>query len=82
MQFKIAAILAFVAVSTASALPETVDQSTEFNATEDSWSLLEARDTYDCKGSSLCSSLNVAACDTAVNNNIIRKDDINYGAPG
>lgn len=43
---------------------------------------LVARDTYDCKGSSLCRSLQVRACDDAVNNKIIRNDDVNYGAPG
>lgn len=43
---------------------------------------LEKRDTYDCSGSSLCSSLSVASCDDAVNNKIIRNDVVNYGAPG
>lgn len=43
---------------------------------------LFARDTYDCKGSSLCSSLQVSFCDDAVNNKIIRNNNVNYGAPG
>ncbi|KAI3558673.1 hypothetical protein CABS01_07360 [Colletotrichum abscissum] len=44
--------------------------------------VLDKRDSYDCKGSSLCSSLKVAACDDAVNNKLIRNNDVNYGAPG
>lgn len=45
---------------------------------------LEKRDTYDCKGSSFCGSatLSVADCDNAVNNKIIRNNDVNYGASG
>jgi hypothetical protein len=42
------------------------------------------RDGYDCAGSAICGSLaNLKRdCDRAVNDHIIRNDDLNYGAPG
>jgi hypothetical protein len=45
-------------------------------------SVLDKRDSYDCKGSSMCSSLQVSACDNAVNSKLIRNDVVNYGASG
>ncbi|KAI1021803.1 hypothetical protein LB505_008864 [Fusarium chuoi] len=45
-------------------------------------SKLEARDSYDCNGSGLCGIIPVRDCDQAVNNRLIRNNDVNYGAPG
>lgn len=35
--------------------------------------------TYDCKGSTMCSQLQVKTCDEAANDRLVRKDDLNYG---
>ncbi|KAF5558178.1 hypothetical protein FNAPI_5195 [Fusarium napiforme] len=43
---------------------------------------LEARDSYDCNGSGLCGAVQVRDCDNAINNRLIRNNDVNYGAPG
>ncbi|KAF5653141.1 hypothetical protein F25303_2571 [Fusarium sp. NRRL 25303] len=45
-------------------------------------SKLEARDSYDCNGSGLCGAISVRDCDQAVNNRLIRNNNVNYGAPG
>ncbi|KAF4414996.1 hypothetical protein FACUT_13793 [Fusarium acutatum] len=45
-------------------------------------SKLEARDSYDCNGSGLCGAIAVRDCDNAINNRLIRNNDVNYGAPG
>ncbi|KAK2134601.1 hypothetical protein NOF04DRAFT_1169750 [Fusarium oxysporum II5] len=45
-------------------------------------SKLETRDSYDCNGSGLCGTISVKNCDDAVNNRLIRNNDVNYGAPG
>lgn len=79
MRFTIATSLCLVVMVSASAIPRS---EAEFNTSALPVNPLEARDTYDCKGSSMCKTLQVRACDEAVNSNIIRNDDINYGAPG
>ncbi|KAF5546607.1 hypothetical protein FMEXI_5630 [Fusarium mexicanum] len=45
-------------------------------------SKLEARDSYDCNGSGVCGSIPISDCDQAINNRLIRNNDVNYGAPG
>lgn len=42
-------------------------------------SILEERDTYDCKGSSSCQILHIPQCDGAANFELIRNDVVNYG---
>jgi hypothetical protein len=79
MRFNVLTTLAFVATVTASAIPEMQTSPRDISPLENR-SILD--DTYDCKGSSMCKSLQVRACDDAVNNKIIRNDDVNYGADG
>jgi hypothetical protein len=81
MRFDIAACLAFAAVATASAIPHDHHEVDHLTSPV-SRSSLDKRDSYDCKGSSMCSSLQVRACDDAVNNRLIRNDVVNYGASG
>lgn len=35
---------------------------------------------YDCRGSTMCPTIHVKACDEAVNSKLIRDDNVNYGA--
>lgn len=71
-------IVSFLAVAvSATAIP-----ADDFGMSVRARSPLEKRDTYDCSGSSLCGSIPISACDNAVNNEIIRNNDVNYGAPG
>ncbi|KAH6843424.1 hypothetical protein B0I37DRAFT_418525 [Chaetomium sp. MPI-CAGE-AT-0009] len=79
MRFDIASVLVFAAMATASAIPH---EHVEDLSSPVPRSPLDKRDSYDCKGSSMRSSLQVRACDDAVNNKIIRNDAVNYGAPG
>jgi hypothetical protein len=81
MRFNIAAVVsALVVMVTASTIPHShVEMDISLRPRGP---LLEARDTYDCAGSSLCQSLQVRACDDAVNNKLIRNDVVNYGASG
>ena len=78
MQFNLFALVAVLLVGTAAAVPHALDAETSPVALN----ILQARDNYDCKGSSMCKSLQVRSCDDAVNNKLIRNDDVNYGAPG
>lgn len=79
MQFGIITILACVGMARANAIPHSyVGREVSLPPR----GVLEARDTYDCAGSSMCKSLKVAACDDAVNSKIIRNDVVNYGAAG
>lgn len=52
--------------------------------TSENLSIFDRRDTYSCAGSSLCGSAAglIAACDYAINYDVIRNDVVNYGAPG
>lgn len=79
MYFNLTALLVFVGMVSSSAIPHSHE---DYESSPVPRSVLEARDSYDCKGSSMCSSLNVAACDDAVNSKIIRNDVVNYGADG
>ncbi|KZL86276.1 hypothetical protein CI238_09148 [Colletotrichum incanum] len=83
MRFSLFFLSALAATCTAVAIPEHdfVPDYTQ-NISPVPRGVLDKRDSYDCKGSSMCSSLKVAACDDAVNNKLIRNDDVNYGAPG
>jgi hypothetical protein len=81
MRFDIVAILAFAAVATASAIPHDHDHVEDLSSPVPR-SPLDKRDSYDCQGSGMCKSLQVRACDDAVNNKLIRNDAVNYGAPG
>ncbi|KAI0172622.1 hypothetical protein GGR52DRAFT_572448 [Hypoxylon sp. FL1284] len=38
--------------------------------------------TYDCNGSIMCPTINVAGCDRAVNYDLTRNSDLNYGPKG
>lgn len=90
MRFSLFAIAGFAAsLVTGAALPfedaedvATREMADAVGITLRPRGVLQARDSYDCKGSSICSTLNVAACNRAVNDLIIRNNDVNYGAPG
>ncbi|KAK6069392.1 hypothetical protein SCUP234_10704 [Seiridium cupressi] len=69
MQFPALFVTIFAFVSLGRALP---------SAEADYEGILEGRDTYDKKGSGMCSSLQVKFCDEAVNNYIIRDDAQRY----
>lgn len=79
MQFPTIVLLAFAGMVTASAIPHSHQEPESSPLPR---SPLEARDSYDCAGSGMCKSLQVRACDDAVNSKIIRNDDVNYGADG
>ncbi|KAK3326739.1 hypothetical protein B0H66DRAFT_442042, partial [Apodospora peruviana] len=38
--------------------------------------------TYDCKGSAMCAPMEVKYCDGAVNDKLVRNDDLNYATGG
>lgn len=80
MRFNVVAILACVGLASASAIPAHSHADGAMSLAERS--PLEARDSYDCAGSSMCSSLAVSACDNAVNTQLQRNDDVLYGADG
>ncbi|KAH6693628.1 hypothetical protein F5X68DRAFT_247988 [Plectosphaerella plurivora] len=83
MRFSLFALAALAATVTGSAIP--VDHTHEHVHEDVSLvprSPLDKRDSFDCKGSSMCATLNVAACNNAVNFRLIRNNDVNYGAPG
>lgn len=89
MRFDIVAILAFAAVATASAIPHDHDHVEDYDhdhvealSSPVPRSPLDKRWSYDCKGSGMCRSLKISACDDAVNHKLIRNNDLNYGAPG
>ncbi|KAH6640172.1 hypothetical protein F5144DRAFT_609227 [Chaetomium tenue] len=83
MRFDIIASLVFATMDTASAIPLDHDHNhVEDMSSPVPRSVLDKRDSYDCKGSSMCSSLQVRACDDAVNSKLICNDDVNYGASG
>jgi hypothetical protein len=92
MRFDIVSFLAFAAVATASAIPQDIDQMIEGPGDIDHMieglaspvpeSLLEKRATYDHKGSGMCRSLKVSACDHAVNHKLIRDNKQRYGSRG
>lgn len=79
MHFRTTAVLALATVATASATP---DAQVKTLTSPRPRSPLDKQDSYDCKGSGMCKSLQVRACDNAVNTVLIRNNDINYGAPG
>lgn len=79
MRSNIFALLAFAALASASAIPHSHEDQ---DISPRPRSPLEELDSYDCKGSGLCRSLSLHACDDAVNHKIIRNNDVNYGAPG
>jgi hypothetical protein len=78
MNFTTFSFLALLGMVGAGAVPNLHAAESSLNLR----SSLTVRDTYDCKGSGMCKSLQVRACDDAVNNKIIRNDVVNYGAPG
>lgn len=84
--FALAFLALMPSIVTAVAIPaESVDIDVRADASDISLlprGVLEARDSYDCKGSGLCGVINPVICDLAVNQHLIRNDDINYGAPG
>lgn len=83
MRFSLFFLSALVASAAAVVIPDHVhEHDFEADVSPAPASILEKRDSYDCKGSSMCSSLQVRACDDAVNNKLIRNDGVNYGAPG
>ncbi|KAI3319363.1 hypothetical protein HD806DRAFT_539401 [Xylariaceae sp. AK1471] len=79
MRFNTASSLALGSILGITAMPLSPTSDTSLNP---ALHLLNARDTYDCSGSGLCQSLQVKYCDQAVNDRIIRNNDVNYGAPG
>ncbi|KAF6838782.1 hypothetical protein CPLU01_02315 [Colletotrichum plurivorum] len=83
MRFSLFFLSALVASAAAVVIPDHAhEHDFEADVSPVPGNPLEKRDSYDCKGSSMCSSLQVRACDDAVNNKLIRNDDVNYGAPG
>jgi hypothetical protein len=84
MRITIAVFSAFVAIAAAGTIPVPRSNADfmEPGSSPALTGLLAKRDSYDCKGSSMCKSLQVRACDEAVNNKLIRNNDVNYGAPG
>ncbi|KAK4185498.1 hypothetical protein QBC35DRAFT_476314 [Podospora australis] len=80
-------LLALTSATLASAIPAALDNtdiadSSEVDDTITTTPFLTKRDWFDHKGSGMCKSMNVRACDIAVNDRIIRNNDLNYGAPG
>ena len=84
MRITIAVLWGFAAIAAAGTIPvpRSNTDSMEAGSSPALTGLLAKRDSYDCKGSSMCKSLQVRACDEAVNNKLIRNNDVNYGAPG
>jgi hypothetical protein len=80
MRFSVATVISLLAISSASAIPSP---DVDIDMSPNPRGILDARDdSYDCKGSSMCKTLQVRACDDAVNNKLKRNDDVNYGADG
>ncbi|KAI1472374.1 uncharacterized protein F4812DRAFT_464478 [Daldinia caldariorum] len=73
MRLNIFVLSAFATLLHASAIPRDVSSA---NASITEW----AGPLYDCRGSIMCSTLHVKACDVAVNTQIIRDDELNYGS--
>ena len=84
MRITIAVLWGFAAIAAAGTIPvpRSNTDSMEAGSSPALTGLLAKRDSYDCKGSSMCKSLQVRACDEAVNSKLIRNNDVNYGAPG
>ncbi|KAI9167996.1 hypothetical protein HJFPF1_04140 [Paramyrothecium foliicola] len=87
MRFNLLTFVACVASgAVGSAIPhdhaEHAIRSEDLRTSPNPRSQIEIRDSFDCKGSSICSTMPVASCDRAVNFNLIRDDGVNYGAPG
>ncbi|EXL58562.1 hypothetical protein FOCG_02072 [Fusarium oxysporum f. sp. radicis-lycopersici 26381] len=81
MRFNTITLSILLAQSTCLAAPaDGIDSSPGFSLAPRS--KLETRDSYDCNGSGLCGTISVKNCDDAVNNRLIRNNDVNYGAPG
>lgn len=83
MRFSLFFLSALVASAAAVVIPDHAhEHDFEADVSPVPGNVLDKRDSYDCKGSSMCSTLQVRACDDAVNSKLIRNDDVNYGAPG
>lgn len=78
MRLSLFTSLAFAIAASSSAIPD-IGQDTSFNPAQ---SLKVKREIYDCAGAWDCYKQNVADCNDAVNNALMRNDDVNYGADG
>ncbi|KAI8966411.1 hypothetical protein F5Y11DRAFT_155228 [Daldinia sp. FL1419] len=78
MQLNFLILTAFTAAVGASAIPHELGFTYKNNTLEKK----EYGVHCDCKGSIMCATLKVQACDEAVNFKLIRNDAINYGAIG
>ncbi|KAK8093281.1 uncharacterized protein PG998_014682 [Apiospora kogelbergensis] len=79
---KIVASVAIVRTYGVSAISVVRDRYVEDTDLGNATSIIEARDTFDCKGSSVCRTIPVKFCDETVNLRIKRTDEVLYGAPG
>lgn len=55
----------------------TIPENTSLNPA----TILDKRNSYNCKGAGSCATLAVKYCDQAVNT-LIRNNDLNYGSAG
>ncbi|KAI1378979.1 hypothetical protein F4677DRAFT_465255 [Hypoxylon crocopeplum] len=75
-------IATFATMLNARNIPRQPDISPNDNLTHIHSTRQDTGVSYNCDGSSMCPTIHVHDCDSAMNSKIIRDDNMNYGAAG